>query len=60
MLLRYIRSTINLGIIYEGSKSSKSLPSNLRAFLDLDYTADRLNRKLILGYVYIFARGLII
>ena len=59
-LLRYIRSTINLSIIYGGSNSSKSLPSNLRAFSDLDYAADRLNRKLILGYVYIFAGGLII
>ena len=56
-LLRYIRSTIDLGIIYGGSESSKSLPSSLRAFSDLDYTADRLNRKSILGYVYMFAGG---
>ena len=59
-LLRYIRSTIDLGIIYGGSESSKSLPSSLRAFSDSDYTADRLNRKSILGYVYMFAGGPII
>ena len=56
-MLRYIRSTINLGIIYGGSESSKSLPSSLRAFSDLDYAVDRLNRKSILGYVYMFAGG---
>ena len=59
-MLRYIRSTIDLSIIYRGSKSSKSLSSSLRAFSDLDYTVDRLNRKSILGYVYMFAGGLII
>ena len=56
-LLRYVRSTIDLGIIYGGFESSKSLPSSLRAFSDSDYTADRLNRKSILGYVYMFAGG---
>ena len=54
-LLRYIRSTIDLGIVY-GAESSGSLV-NLQAFSDSDYASDRLNRKSILGYVYMFAGG---
>ncbi len=53
-LLRYIRSTIDLGIEYGPPESSGS---SLKAYSDSDYAADRLNRKSILGYVYMFAGG---
>lgn len=53
-LLRYIRSTIDLGIEYGPPESSGS---SLKAYSDFDYAADRLNRKSILGYVYMFAGG---
>ena len=47
-LLHYVRSTINLGIVFRGNRSSES--SNLVAYSDSDYAADKLNRKSILGY----------
>ena len=58
-LLRYVRSTIDLGIVYGASGSFNNNESSmlLKAFSDSDYAADRLNRKSILGYVYMFAGG---
>ena len=57
-LLRYVRFTIDLDIVY-GEELDKSgsldLAPKLRAFSDSDYAADRLNRKSILEYVYMFA-----
>ena len=47
-LLCYVRSTINLSIVFRGNRSSESL--NLMAYSDSDYAADKLNRKSILGY----------
>ena len=47
-LLRYVRSTINLGIVFRGNRSRESL--NLVAYSDSDYAADKLNQKSILGY----------
>ena len=47
-LLRYVHSMINLGIVFRGNRSSES--SNLVAYSDSDYAADKLNRKSILGY----------
>ena len=54
-LLRYLRSSINLGITYGASGSSGSV--NLVGYSDSDYAADRSERKSILGYVYMFANG---
>ena len=55
-LLRYIRSTIDLGIVYGLGLDNSGSP-RLKAFSDSDYAADKLNRKSILGYVYMFAGG---
>ena len=54
-LLRYIRSTINRGIVYGPSGSSGS--STLIGYSDSDYAADKVERKSILGYVYMLAGG---
>ena len=59
-LLRYIRSTVDYGIVYgKGLDISGSLNINskLKAYSDSDYAADKLNRKSILGYVYMFGGG---
>ena len=40
-LLYYVRSTINLGIVFRGNRSSESL--NLMTYSDSDYAADKLN-----------------
>ena len=47
-LLHYVRSTINLGIVFRGNRSSESL--NLVTYSDSDYAVNKLNRKSILGY----------
>ena len=47
-LLYYVRSTINLSIVFRGNRSSESL--NLMTYSDSDYAANKLNRKSILGY----------
>ena len=47
-LLHYVRSTINLGIVFRRNRSSES--SNLMTYSDSDYAANKLNWKSILGY----------
>lgn len=50
-LLRYIRSTINLGIVYGrrlDNSESLDIDHKLKAYSDSDYAADRENRKSIL------------
>ena len=64
ILLRYVRFTIDLDIVYEMKSSiNKSLNNSenfrFKTFSDFDYAADKLNRKLILEYVYMFAEELI-
>ena len=60
ILFQYVRSTIDLDIVYE-MKSSVSESSNssenfkFKAFSDFDYAADKLNKKSILEYIYMFA-----
>ena len=60
ILLRYVRFIIDLDIIYK-MKSNVNESSNnnesfkFKAFSDFDYAADKLNRKSILKYVYMFA-----
>lgn len=51
-LLRYVRSTVDLGLMFGNSGSS-----HLVGYSDSDYAMDRLDRKSILGYVYMFAGG---
>ena len=51
-LLRYIRSTINEGLVFGASGSQ-----TITGFSDSDYTIDSVDRKSILAYVYIFAGG---
>ena len=51
-LLRCVRSTIDLGILY-GTRGDQ----NLVEYSDSDYAADRLERKSILGYVYMLEGG---
>ena len=62
ILFRYVRFIINLNIVY-GEELNKSesldLTFKLKAFSDFDYAVDRLNKKLILEYVYMFVEELI-
>ena len=64
-LLRYVRFTIDLDIVYE-MKSSINESSNsngslkFKAFSNFDYAADKFNRKSILEYVYMFVEESII
>ena len=51
-LLRYVRSTINLGITY-GSSGSQGLV----AYSDSDYAMDKQTRRSILGYIYMLGGG---
>jgi hypothetical protein len=51
-LLRYLRSTIDKGIVYGSSGSHK-----LIGYSDSDYAADKLDRKSVLAYVYMLAGG---
>ena len=46
-LLRYIRSTVDLGLMLGGSGSLKVV-----GYSDSDYAGDKSDRKCILGYVY--------
>ena len=64
ILLQYVRFTIDLGIVYEtklnvNKSSNNNKNSKLKAFSDSDYAADKLNRKSIFEYVYMFAEKLI-
>ena len=47
-LLHYVRSMINLSIVFRGNRSSESL--NLMTYSDSNYAADKLNWKSILEY----------
>ena len=51
-LLRYVRSIVNLGIVYNASGSS-----DLIGYSDSDYALDRLDRKSILGYCFMLGEG---
>ena len=53
-LLKYIRSTIDEGLVFSASGRQTST-----GFSDSDYTMDPVNRKSILAYIYIFAGSLI-
>ena len=53
-LLRYIRSTIDEGLVFSASGSQI-----ITGFSDSDYAMDPVNRKSILAYIYMFAGGLI-
>ncbi len=51
-LLRYVRSTINLGIMYGPSGSQ-----DLLGYSDSDYASDKLDRRSILGHVFLLGGG---
>ena len=51
-LLRYIRSTIDEGLVFSASGSQ-----TITGFSDSDYAMDPVNRKSILAYIYMFAGG---
>ena len=51
-LMRYVRSTIDLGITYGVSGSME-----LVGYSDSDYASDRLDRKSILAYIYMLGGG---
>ena len=53
-LLRYVRSTIDIGILYGAGGNHGQ---GLIGYSDSDYAADRLERKSILGYVYMLGGG---
>ena len=51
-LLRYVQSTVNLGITYGGSGSQ-----GLVTYSDSDYAMDKQSRRSILGYIYMLGGG---
>lgn len=53
-LLRYLRSTADLGIVYKDSGSP-----NLISYSDSDYAMDKIDRKLISGFTFLLVNGLI-
>ena len=63
ILFRYVRFIINFGIVYE-IKSNVNENSNnnenfkFKIFSDFDYVADKLNKKSIFEYVYMFVEEL--
>ena len=65
ILLQYVRFTIDLNIIYEMKLNvSKNLNNSknfkFKIFSNFDYVVDKLNRKSIFEYVYMFAERSII
>ncbi len=52
--MRYVRFIINLIITYEVNESIK-----LIKYSDSDYILNKLNRKLILAYIYILNKELV-
>jgi len=50
-LLQYVWSTINLEIMYELSESQ-----DLLEYSDSDYASDKLDRRSILGHVFLLER----
>ena len=52
--MRYVRFIIDLGITYGISESMK-----LVEYSDSDYDSDRLDRKLILAYIYMLSKELV-
>ena len=65
ILFRYVRFTIDFNIIYK-MKSNVNESSNnnenfkLKTFSNFDYIADKLNKKSIFKYIYMFTEELII
>ena len=64
ILLRYVRFTINFDIVYKmklniNENSNNNRNFKFKTFLDFDYAADKLNKKSILEYVYMFVEELI-
>ena len=64
ILLQYVRFTINLDIVYKmKSNINENLNNNenfkFKAFSDFDYVVNKLNKKLIFEYIYMFAEKLI-
>ena len=53
ILFRYIRSTIDFDIVYD-LKLDNSESFKLKIFSNSDYAVDKLNRKSIFEYVYMF------
>ena len=59
ILLRYIRFTIDFDIIYKiklnvNKNSNNNENLKFKAISDFDYVVDKLNKKSIFEYVYIF------
>ena len=64
ILLRYVRFTIDLDIIYKiksnvNKNSNNSENLKLKTFLNFDYVVDKFNKKSIFEYVYMFVEELI-
>ena len=65
ILFRYVHFTIDFDIVYEmKSNVNKSSNNNksfkFKAFLNFDYAVDKLNKKSIFKYIYMFVEELII
>ena len=55
-LFRYIRFIIDLEIKYETFENNESTFFNFKIFSNFDYATNKLNRKSILKYIYIFVK----
>ncbi len=53
-VLRYLKGTVNLGILYSKAKSDSCI-----GYTDSDYAGDTGDRKSISGYVFVFCGGAI-
>ena len=51
MLFQYFRFTINKDIVYENNKNF-----NFMKYINLNYIVNKLNRKFVLNYVYMFEK----
>ena len=61
ILLRYVRFTIDLNIVYEiklsvNESSNSNKNSIFKTFSNFDYVVNKFNKKLILEYIYMFAK----
>jgi hypothetical protein len=63
-ILRYLKGSVNLGIVYDGNTTSKdtqgyfSYPkANAQVFVDADHASDKDDRRSVTGYVFMLASG---
>lgn len=59
-ILRYVKGTINFGIVFQRQKCSNSNTCKLVGYTDSDYSGDSNDRKSTTGYVFVIRSGAVI